>query len=266
MKDFLSIKEFSRLSGIETTTLRYWDEIGLFCPAKRNPENNYRYYEPAQVIAVNFITVMGNLHVPLKTIDEIQVRRDPESIMALIEQQENLLALKMRRLQEAASVIHMRRSLIKAGLKAEVTEISVQELPQRALILGPPNTGFSAEGGFYLPFMKFCNQAKELRINLNYPIGARHSNLEAFCQAPSEPQHFFSLDPTGNACWPGGTYLVGYARGYYGNFGTMPEKMAAEAKKRGLRCTGPLYTIYLHDEICLEDPAHYLSQISVAVV
>ncbi len=28
----------SKLSGIERTTLRYWDEIGLFCPASPEKE------------------------------------------------------------------------------------------------------------------------------------------------------------------------------------------------------------------------------------
>jgi len=68
MKNQLTIKEFSELSGIDASTLRYWDEIGLFSPAHRNTENNYRYYAPTQIIAINFITVLSRLNIPLKTI------------------------------------------------------------------------------------------------------------------------------------------------------------------------------------------------------
>ena len=70
MEKLLSIYEFSKLSGIESSTLRYWDEIGLFPPIERSSENNYRYYSPQQMVAVNFIKVLSSIDVPLKTIRE----------------------------------------------------------------------------------------------------------------------------------------------------------------------------------------------------
>ena len=263
MKKFLSINEFSKLSGIGTTTLRYWDEIGLFSPVMRNPKNKYRYYAPPQIIAVNFITVLGNLGIPLKTIDEVEAERNPETIIDLIEQQEQLLNLERRRLQEASAVIHIRRELIKAGSRADPEKISVEKLPERMITLGPINDSFTEESGFYLPFMNFCNRAKEMHINLNYPIGGYHETFSAFVQTPSEPQHFFSLDPAGNKAWSAGDYLIGYQRGNYGEFDDSAERMAAYATEHGLSCTGPVYVIYLHDEICMADPDRYLSQISI---
>jgi len=104
MKDFFSVKEFSRLTGIEASTLRFWDDIGLFCPAKRDPENNYRYYSPPQLIAVNFITVFSRLDVPLKDINALSGGRTPEKIIQMIEQKERLLDMEMRRLRESYSV------------------------------------------------------------------------------------------------------------------------------------------------------------------
>jgi len=264
VKDFLSVKEFSRLSGIENTTLRYWDDIGLFSPAKRDPENNYRYYAPEQIIAVNFITVMSSLQVPLKMIGEMEGERSPENIVDLIEQQENLLDMEMRRLRESYSIIHTRRDLIKIGMRADVSQITVHGLIERSIILGPPNR-FKEGEGFYEPFMLFCKQAKTQRVNLSYPIGGYHESMERFLAKPGEPDYFYSLDPTGSTKRAAGDYMVGYARGYYGEFGDLPERMAAYAEGNGLTCHGPVYTIFLHDEICMKDPFQYLSQLSVAV-
>ncbi len=87
MKDSLSVNEFSKLSGIERTTLRYWDEIGLFSPARRDPDNNYRYYSPYQIISVNFVSVLSDFNIPLKTIATERDKRTPESIVSLIERQ-----------------------------------------------------------------------------------------------------------------------------------------------------------------------------------
>ena len=45
MKDryYMTIKEFSNITGIKSQTLRYYDQIGLFSPEHRG-ENGYRYY------------------------------------------------------------------------------------------------------------------------------------------------------------------------------------------------------------------------------
>jgi len=264
MKEFLSIKEFSKISGIESSTLRYWDEIGLFSPARRDLTNNYRYYTPPQLIAVNFITVLSNLNIPLKTISSIENERNPESIMDLIDQQEYLLDMEMRRLRESYTTIHTRRELIKQGLKADSTKISVINMPERVVVLGP-KTSFKKDEPFYRPFVDFCNNAKDLRINLNYPIGGFHEDFEMFFQAPGKPNHFFSLDPTGNRILPAGEYMVAYSRGYYGEFGDLHERMAKYAKENDLLIKGEVYTIYLHDEICVKNPSQYLAQVFVAV-
>jgi len=264
MKDFLSIKEFSQLSGIETTTLRYWDEIGLFSPAMRNPQNNYRCYSPGQVIAANFITVMSSLNIPLKTIAEAEEERDPASIMKMIEQQEKYLDKEMIRLRECYSIIHTRRELINSGMKADESEISVVRREETEVILGPP-AEFNEERTFYKPFMQFCQQSRDLRINLNFPIGGYFECMNNFLKEPGQPFCFFSLDPTGNNTWPAGEYLTGYARGYYGEFGDLPARMAAYAQENSLVYSGPVYCTYLLDEICYKDPGQYLVQVSVAV-
>ncbi|MDR1693087.1 MAG: MerR family transcriptional regulator [Oscillospiraceae bacterium] len=270
MKEFLTIKEFAKLSGIEQTTLRYWDEIGLFSPAKRNPDNLYRYYSPKQIIAVNFITVLSSLNIPLKTIGAIESDRSPEKIMELIEQQERRLDMEMQRLRECYSVMHTRLELIRNGLRLEKgvpageTQIMVTTLEERNYLLGPL-TGFTEGETFIEPFMRFCRQAKELRINLSYPIGGFHSDIKHFYQSPGQPERFFSLDPTGNRQIEQGRYLVGYCRGNYGEMGDLPLRMAAYAEEHSLTLKGPVYALYLHDEISLKDVSKYLAKVSIMI-
>jgi DNA-binding transcriptional MerR regulator len=279
MKNRLTIKEFSELSGVDSSTLRYWDEIGLFSPAYRNVDNNYRYYSPPQIIAVNFITVMSSLDVPLKTIKKMADNRSPEAIIKLIEQQEKVLDKKLQQLRESHSLIHTRLELINYGTKvvdglSAASGIGVSDgvkdkitvLPQEEMfyILGARNE-FKSGGGFYGPFVDFCNKASELRLNLSFPIGGYHDNLESFLKAPGEPNYFYSMDPTGNRKREKGEYLVGFHRGYYGQFGDLPERMMQYVKDNNLVITGPAYTIYLHDETCLNEPDQYLAQVSVAV-
>ncbi len=265
MKDFLSVNEFSKFSGIEKTTLRYWDEIGLFSPAKRDPNNNYRYYSPDQLIAVHFVTVLSELNIPLKSIDSMKNERNPKSVIQLIEHQEKLLDQEMRKLQERYSVIHERRASILEGIKALKSEsgIEVTYLEEMAGVLGPPNA-FGDGEDFHDPFSRFCHLADELRINVNYQIGGFHETPDSFLEHPGQPDRFISYDPSGNYKRPAGNYLVAYSRGYYGQFGDLPEKIKAYTAENALALSGPAFTTYVFDEICLDDPSQYLVQVCVA--
>ena len=265
MKDFLSVKGFSELSGIETTTLRYWDEIGLFSPAKRDPENNYRYYSPQQVIAINFITVLSSLNIPLKVIGRISENRSPETILRLMEQQETVLDAELNRLHEAYSTIHTLRDTIQQGLNATDLEgISIRTLEALPIVMGPPNN-YGEPKQFYPAFMSYCKYAKENRINLNNPIGSYYPTLERYEQEPSLPVSFFTVDSHGLDKRPAGKYLVGYAQGNYGQTSGLPQRLAAFAGENRIELNGPVYVLRLLDEISVKEPSNYLAQVCVAL-
>ena len=288
MKDMLTIKEFSKLSGIEQTTLRYWDDIGLFSPAKRNPENNYRYYSPEQVISVNFITVLSDLDIPLKTINDLENNRTPDTIVELIQQQERKLDMEMRKIREQYSIMHTRLELINYGRQlqngfhmvdgvrtpngeptdkstwVDANEITILRRESKNIILGP-RTNWSPGQPFFEPFMDFCHAASDLRINLSLPIGSMHESFENFLKRPGEPDYFFSVDPTGNRERPAGKYLVGFTNGYYGQFGDLAGRMQTYALENKLKPTGPVFTLYLLDEVCVPSPDQYLAQVCIAI-
>ncbi len=287
MENLLSIYEFSKLSDVESSTLRYWDEIGLFSPVKRDPENNYRYYSPEQTIAVNFIKVLSSIGIPLKTIREMENNRTPENIVRLIEHQERQLDMEIRRLRQCYSIIHTRRDMINfgkstvdnsriindgkvssadltKGIKVEPGKVFVIRIDDINISVGPRNK-FDQEESFYEPFADFCRAAKERRIDLSLPIGGLHDSWDRYAQAPAEPDYFFSVDPAGNDKIPAREYLIGFARGYYGQFGDLPEKMSRYIEENSLVTSGPTYALYLHDEVCVKDPSQYLVEVLVAV-
>jgi len=288
MKKLLTIKEFSHFSGIEQTTLRYWDEIELFSPIKRDPENNYRYYIPEQIITVKFISVLSSLNFPLKTISGVSDTRTPESIVRIIEEKEKELDMEMKRLRECYSIIHARLELIRYGIRLakgykavdgvrldnwndddegvdiDENKISVLKRLEKSYILGELNEYAEGEE-WYDPFMRFCHSAPEHRINLHYPIGGYHENMDHYLKEPGRPSRFFSLDPTGNRKRTAGDYLIGFKRGYYGDMGDLPERMSKYARDNKLTIHGPVYVLYLYDEVCMKNPSEYLAQISIAV-
>ncbi|MCL2495937.1 MAG: MerR family transcriptional regulator [Clostridiales bacterium] len=264
MEDLYTVQEFSKLSGVETTTLRYWDDIGLFTPLKRNPENNYRYYSMAQLLALNFVTTLSDLEFPLKTIAELRKERDPESFMNLLDKQEKQMDMEMRRLRQRYSIIHARRELIYYGTKMSEADIQVMTLDDKPIILWPRNE-YREGDSFIEPLAFFVKQTGEHRINLSFPVGGYYESMESFMEAPHQPTHFFSIDPVGNSMRKGGEHLVGFTRGYYGEMGDLPERMLAYAKENALNISGPVHTVYLHDEICTQDTSQYLAQSCIAI-
>jgi len=264
MKEYLSVQEFSHLSGIAASTLRYWDDIGVFSPKKRNPENGYRYYTTDQLMSVKFFTILSDLKVQLSTIKTKEQDRDPEIMMRLMEQQEVQLHKEMDKLRLRHSIMLTRRELIRYGMRADETKIAVMKRESREYVLGPRNE-YKEDETFLDPFIRFWQAADEYRIDLSLPIGGYHNNMESYVKNPGKPDYFFSLDPTGNREFTAGNYLVGFKRGYYGEMGDLPERMAAYASEKALVFTGPVYIIYLHDEICIKDPSQYLAQVCVAV-
>ncbi|MCL2866488.1 MAG: MerR family transcriptional regulator [Clostridia bacterium] len=264
MKDYLSIQEFSKLSGIPPSTLRYWDEIRLFSPRRRHPESSYRYYTPDQMITVKFIAVLSEMKVPLKSISEAAQNHTPEAMLSVIEQQEVQLQKEMHELSMRYSIMFARREQIRCGMRANEQEISVMERDAKAYISGNRNEYKSGET-FFGPFTRFCQAAKELRINLSLPIGGYHDNINSYLKNTGKPDYFFSLDPNGDRILPAGCYLTGFKRGYYGEMDDLPERLVTYADENALMMTGPVYVLYLFDEICVHDPSQYLAQAIVSV-
>ena len=288
MKEFYAIQDFSRITGVEVSRLRFYDKIDVFSPIKRNPENNYRYYSLTQIPTLNFITLLSELNVPLKAIAELRKKRTPTELLKLLEKQEKLMDMEMRKLREHYSIIHARRELInygvvvskgftavrgkrisdgeiaEEGIKVDENVVAILYREDKELHLWPPNE-YNEGDTFVQPLAAFISQAPERHINLNFPVGGYWENMDSFVNAPSRPERFFSIDPIGSTVRKEGNYLVGFNRGYYGEMGELPVKMEAFAKERGLTLSGPVWVMYMFDEICTHDPSQYMVQACVSV-
>jgi DNA-binding transcriptional MerR regulator len=265
--DYMTIKEFAELSGTTVPSLRHYDKIGVFVPAKRGIEfeNKYRYYSPTQITAVKMIRVLVEIGVPLKMIKDLEQSRSPERLLKLLSKNRGIVADELRFLQGVYSVIETFIELLNEGICATETEITVSEMSGKQIILGEEND-FTGEVGFVREFTRFCNELHEPKLNMSFPVGAYWDSMPAFLDEPSRPVRFFSIDPKGSECKASGLYMIGYTRGYYGQTNDLPDRMAAFAKKSGLVFNGPVYNIYLFDEISIIDPEQYLSQVAASVM
>jgi DNA-binding transcriptional MerR regulator len=64
----MSIGRFADATGLTVKALRHYDEIGLLIPARVDPDNGYRYYDPAQIEDAVTIRRLRALELPLGEI------------------------------------------------------------------------------------------------------------------------------------------------------------------------------------------------------
>ena len=78
----LTVKQVCNLAGLTPRTLHYYDQIGLFKPA-RVGKNGYRCYSEDSVLLLQQILLYRALDMPLEEIRRIIKRRDFEALGAL---------------------------------------------------------------------------------------------------------------------------------------------------------------------------------------
>jgi MerR family transcriptional regulator, thiopeptide resistance regulator len=90
-----TVKELAQLSGTSVRTLHFYDEIGLLKPA-RVGENQYRYYEDDQLLALQQILFFRELGFELKKIQAIVGRPSFDRVEALRAHRQVLLKERTR--------------------------------------------------------------------------------------------------------------------------------------------------------------------------
>ena len=265
-KDYLSVKDFSQLVSIPESRLKYYDRKGIFVPDAHGEgrQKKYRYYSPTQITTVKMIRVLSEIGVPLAEISELSKDRTPEKILKMLAKNRRILSEEINYLQDVYSIVSTFSELLVEGISAEENEITVCEMPEIPIVLGDVTNFYEGEN-FIREFLSFCATPRRPKLNLSFPVGGFFNDMDTFLHRPSEPSRFFSLDPKGHDRRDKGLYLIAYTRGYYGQTNDMPQRMAEHAKKNGLVFDGPVYNIYLFDEVSTFDTENYLLQAAAAV-
>lgn len=103
---YLTTAGFAKLAGVNKKTLHYYDEIGLFRPARVN-EKGYRFYSPAQLDRLALIVTLKDLGVPLKEIGAYLCCGD-------LAQVDEILARQSRELDRRIALLARRREMLEA--------------------------------------------------------------------------------------------------------------------------------------------------------
>lgn len=99
-----SVKEFAKLCNVSPRTLKYYEEIGLLQP-KRKDQNGYRIYHISQLDDVSMILLYKDYGFSLKEISDVMKQKDLESQYQRIQFQKQIIQEKLRQLEDKKQLI-----------------------------------------------------------------------------------------------------------------------------------------------------------------
>ena len=137
-----TIGEMAKMHNIAESTLRYYDEKGIFHPSIVDPQTNYRYYTIDQFSLLDTIKFLRQLNIPLKEIKKYIDERNPAYALNLLEKQQEMMLKKQREIEYALAKMEHRIHLIKEATKAKAEQMVMKEIPRRKItaIAVAPNT------------------------------------------------------------------------------------------------------------------------------
>lgn len=106
-----TVKELSRIVGVSSRKIRYYDEIGLF-RASGSFDNGYRYYTIDKIEEIGIINYLRHMGVPIKDIKKQLENRNIDEYESILDTQLNRVNDEIIKLHEIKSNIEKRKSSV----------------------------------------------------------------------------------------------------------------------------------------------------------
>ena len=255
----LCIGEVARLLNLSVGTLRHYEQMGLLEPAYVNPASGYRYYGSRQLSTLNTLGNLRVLDLPLTQIREFVTTRDME-----------LIEHRRRELERMSRKIDQRLALLHGALNADLDTISEIEEPElRCATLHErvnPTDAYSL--GWHIRQLQ-QGQHETFAYLGNLGVGIAPERLAAG-DFDGYDEVFLLLDDTDDYLGdvetrPAARCLTISFRGTHGQAAPRYEQLLGYMREHGLTPAGPSREIALIDDIISDDPATYVTQITVPV-
>ena len=266
----LRIGEVARLFNLSVGTLRHYEQMGLLEPAYVDAASGYRYYGARQLSTLNTISHLRVLDLPLAQIREFVTTRDVDLMQRQLAQQQELIERKRRELERVSRKIDNRLALLRGALDAELDNIYEVNAPElRCAVLRErvnPTDAYALEWQIR-QLQKGQHETFVFLGNLGVGIAPERIATSDF---DGYDEVFLLLDDTDDYLGdvevrPAARCLTISFRGTHGQAAPHYERLLDYMHERDLSPAGPSREIALIDDIISDDPATYVTQITVPV-
>ena len=156
---YLTIGEFSNITGLTIKSLRYYDRIGILKPTYIDKESKYRYYTRKQTQYADIISMANVLDIPLKNISPY-IKNDVIDYDFILDQAKKETNKKINKLKHSMELIDSFNEMNKRQSLCSFDEYKLFEIKKMKIIMVPFNGEINSEN-FYKEASKFFNTYKE---------------------------------------------------------------------------------------------------------
>ncbi|MFP3377815.1 MerR family transcriptional regulator [Bacillus sp. SIMBA_069] len=267
-----TIGEMAKMHNIAESTLRYYDEKGIFHPSIVDPQTNYRYYTIDQFSLLDTIKFLRQLNIPLKEIKKYIDERNPAYALNLLEKQQELMLKKQREIEYALAKMEHKIHLIKEATKAKAEQMVIKEIPQRKItaIAVAPNTTDDMFEYYIHSLQKNMRQMDDSLFSGDIGVtvakkGLMQNGFQAYSSVfillDYMPFQVQSSDEIKE-----GLYACSYHHGPYEETGATYKELLAYIDQEGYEVSGDAIEIGLIDWSVTENPEEQVTEIQIPVV
>ncbi|KIQ79138.1 MerR family transcriptional regulator [Bacillus sp. L_1B0_8] len=267
-----TIGEMAKMHNIAESTLRYYDEKGIFHPSIVDPHTNYRYYTIDQFSLLDTIKFLRQLNIPLKEIKKYIDERNPTYALNLLEKQQEMMLKKQREIEYALAKMEHRIHLIKKATKAETDRILIKKIPKRKItaIAVAPNTTDDMFDYYIHSLQKNMKQMDDSLFSGDIGVTiSKKAFMQKEFQAYSSvfilldymPYQVHSSDSI-----KAGMFACAYHHGSYEETGETYKKLMEYIDQEGYEISGDSIEIGLIDWSVTENPEEQVTEIQIPVM
>jgi DNA-binding transcriptional MerR regulator len=199
LKKYLKISEMAHIVGINTRTLHYYDEIGLFSPITKD-ENGYRYYSLEQLDDLVVILSLKELDMPLKEIKTV-LSSDVQFSTKTLEKKKQEINQKIESLKNTKKIIEQKLYFFDLA-KEQRTQIELIELEEEYLLLSDGVDEDDSHGSIKNIYNFLINEGHNLLSKNEYGAMTHHNktDIEAydyFYLKTTKDRKYFFIKPAG---------------------------------------------------------------------
>ena len=264
---YFRIAELAKLYGLNSDTLRYYEEQGLLHPLRG--ENRYREYSVDDLCDLNIIRSLRELGVGMEEIKQyFCTPRTVAGTDAMLASQEEILQQKILSLQKALLSARQRRQRLKQAMEQPAGQVRRLQSPERPYL-------FLQERGTPEPDLDYLlRKLQRDRQSLLKELGNRRMGAIIDSAALWDDgmellyNGVFFLCEEGepaDGAFPADTYLSVIHAGPYASIRKSYRQLYAYAEEAGLQVLGAPLELYLTDIHDTGEEAEFRTELQLRV-
>ncbi|MDC8830765.1 Cd(II)/Pb(II)-responsive transcriptional regulator [Alteromonas gilva] len=108
----MKISQLAAASNVPAKTIRYYEEVGLIAPARRN-ESGYRHYEQKDIETLIFIRRCRELNMAIDDIKQLlDAQQNPKASCAVVDEMIDRQLKRIRQTQNELAMLEKSLSLL----------------------------------------------------------------------------------------------------------------------------------------------------------